>query len=100
MDAEMSEHSGIELTDISKCGPPAPGKKWAQVKKTESGMLEDGTFYSKDYMVWEQVDDVKEKKLGKLNIKPSEPAQKRAPATTGAKNKQTQKGLASFFTKK
>jgi hypothetical protein len=32
------------------------------VKKTDSGMAEDGTFFARDYMVWEQVDDVKEKK--------------------------------------
>ena len=42
-----------EITDVSKRGKPEPGKIWAQVKKTESGMLDDGTFYSKDYMVWE-----------------------------------------------
>lgn len=78
VDVEMSE--AVELTDISKCGPAAPGKKWVQVKKTESGMLEDGSFFSKDYMVWEQVDDIQEKKPAKINLKPSEPAQKRAPA--------------------
>lgn len=92
----MSEANPLdaELTDMSKCGPPAPGKKWVQVKKTESGMAADGTFFARDYMVWEQVDDVKPAKGQK-----KEPAQKRAPAAA-AKNKQMQAGLASFFTKK
>ncbi len=44
-----------ELTDISKCGPAEPGKKWVQTKKTETGMKSDGSFFSKDYFVWEQV---------------------------------------------
>jgi len=29
IDKEMSEaNNELELTEISKCGPPAPGKKW------------------------------------------------------------------------
>jgi hypothetical protein len=57
-------------------------------------MATDGSFFARDYMVWEQVDDVKPAKGQK-----KEPAQKRAPAVA-AKNKQMQAGLASFFTKK
>ena len=54
-------------------------------------MLEDGTFYSKDYLVWEQVDDFKIKNVKSMGAKPSEkPAgtQKRAPVDNAAKNKQ------------
>jgi hypothetical protein len=88
-DQDMSEQP--EMTDISN-RPPAPGKKWVQVKKTESGMLDDGTFFARDIMVWEQV-DVDEKTVQKK----AEP-QKRVPAN--AAPKQTQKGLAAFFGKK
>jgi hypothetical protein len=86
-----------DLTDISKCGPPAPGKKWVQVKKTDSGMGDDGSFYSKDYFVWEQVDDDKQRAKKSMGAKPEG---KRAPPNTAPKGKQTQAGLASFFSKK
>ena len=87
----------LELTEISKRGPLAPGKKWVQVTKTETGMLLDGTFYSKDHTVWEQVDDVKPKFQKQPSTKPEG---KRAPPTAAPKGKQTQSGLASFFAKK
>jgi len=41
-------------------------------------MTGDGTFFSKDYFVWEQVDDVAKKTQKSLGAKPVE---KRAPAT-------------------
>ena len=63
-DADMNDQQ--ELTDISKCGPLEPGKKWVQAKKTESGMTADGSFFSKDYMVWEQVADNKVKNVKAL----------------------------------
>lgn len=59
-------------------------------------MAEDGTFFARDYMVWEQVAD---EKKAKSAFQKQEPAQKRAPPAA-AKNKQTQSGLASFFGKK
>jgi hypothetical protein len=91
-----------ELTDISKCGPAEPGKKWVQVKKTETGMTADGSFFSKDYTVWEQVADNKVKNVKQLeqNSLDKPMIQKRAPTDNLPKNKQVQKGLASFFTKK
>ena len=57
-------------------------------------MLEDGTFFARDYMVWEQVDE----KDAKPKATQKEPV-KRAPAATGPKNKQTQKTMAAFFKK-
>ena len=60
-------------------------------------MTGDGTFFSKDYFVWEQVDDVAKKTQKSLGAKPVE---KRAPATQALKGKQTQAGLASFFKQK
>lgn len=35
--------------------PAAPGMKWAQVKQTVTGMLDDGTMFAKDEMVWKEV---------------------------------------------
>ena len=35
--------------------PAAPGMKWAQVKITDTGMLQDGTMYAKDVKVWKEV---------------------------------------------
>ena len=65
-------------------------------------MTSDGSFFSKDYFVWEQVADINVKNAKPLGQNPLEKPviQKRAPTDNLGKNKQVQKGLASFFTKK
>merc|ERR1712232_197642 len=37
---------------------PAPGMKWVRVTKTEQTMDEKGYFVSRDYVDWEEVEDV------------------------------------------
>ena len=113
----MSEMAGDDAaTDLTKCGPAAPGKKWVCSTETETCIDEaTGTFSSKDVQVWKQVDD-DGKPAGKkaaaksMGAKPYQRpmpkdkqkpiAQKRAPLGSTDTGKKNQAGLASFFWKK
>ena len=47
---------------------PAAGMKWARVTKTEQTMDEKGYFVSRDYVDWEEVEDVKPIHKPKLSV--------------------------------
>ena len=46
-------------TQPSERRPAAPGKKWVKVNRTEQTIDDKGYFVSRDYVDWEEVDDVK-----------------------------------------